>query len=105
MSPYIVGAILAMAAVTLLCRATPFLFFMRRRPPAILDFLQVYIPPMIMTVLVLGSYKAVDFAKAPYGIPAIVSGLVVAGLHLWKRNSLVSILGGTALYMLLIRVM
>jgi branched-subunit amino acid transport protein AzlD len=104
-SPYIVGAILAMAAVTLLCRAAPFLFFMRRRPPAIVDFLQVYIPPMIMTVLVLASYKAINLAKAPYGIPEIASGLVVAGLHLWKRNALVSILGGTALYMLLIRVM
>lgn len=105
MSPYIIGAILAMGVVTLLCRATPFLFFMRRRPPAVVDFLQVYIPPMIMTVLVLGSYKAISFAKAPYGIPEIASGLVVAGLHLWKRNALVSIFGGTALYMLLIRVM
>ena len=105
MSLYVLGAILAMAAVTVFCRAAPFLFFMKRRPPAVVDFLQAYIPPMIMTVLVLGSYRAMSFAKAPYGIPEILSGLVVAGLHLWKRNTLVSILGGTALYMVLIRVM
>jgi branched-subunit amino acid transport protein AzlD len=105
MNPYILGAILAMAAVTVLCRATPFLFFMRRRPPAVVDFLQIYIPPMIMTVLVLGSYKGLSFAAPPYGIPEIAAGLAVAGLHLWKRNTLASILGGTALYMVLIRVM
>jgi branched-subunit amino acid transport protein AzlD len=105
MSPYVLGAILAMAAVTILCRATPFLFFMRRRPPAIVDFLQVYIPPMIMTVLVLGSYKSLSFAEAPYGAPELIAGVAVAGFHLWKRNTLLSILGGTALYMLLIRVM
>ena len=105
MNAYVLGAILAMGAVTLLCRATPFLFFMRRRPPAVVDFLQVYIPPMIMTVLVLGSYKALSFARAPYGIPEIAAGLAVAALHLWRRNTLVSIFGGTALYMVLIRVM
>jgi branched-subunit amino acid transport protein AzlD len=103
-SLYVVGAIIAMASVTLLCRAAPFLFFLHRRPPRIVEFLQAYIPPMIMTVLVLGSYKAVSFVKAPYGIPEIAAGLTVAGLHLWKRNTLVSILGGTALYMILIRV-
>jgi branched-subunit amino acid transport protein AzlD len=102
---YLLGAVLAMAAVTLLCRATPFLFFLKRRPPAVVDYLQVYIPPMIMTVLVLSSYKSLDFARAPYGIPAIAAGLAVAALHLWKRNTLISIFGGTALYMVLIRVM
>jgi len=105
MSAYVLGAILAMGAVTVLCRAAPFLFFIRRRPPAIVDYLQRYIPPMIMTVLVLGSYKGISFAIAPYGIPEIAAGLAVAGLHLWKRNTLVSILVGTAMYMVLIRVL
>jgi branched-subunit amino acid transport protein AzlD len=104
-SAYVLVAMLAMAAVTVLCRAAPFLFFMRRRPPAVVDFLQVYIPPMIMTVLVLGSYKGLSFAAWPYGIPEIASGLVVAALHLWRRNTLLSILSGTVLYMVLIRVM
>jgi branched-subunit amino acid transport protein AzlD len=101
----VLGAILAMAAVTLLCRAAPFLFFMKRRPPAVVDFLQIYIPPMIMTVLVLSSYKGISFGAPPYGLPELAAGLAVAGLHLWKRNTLVSIFAGTALYMLLIRVM
>jgi branched-subunit amino acid transport protein AzlD len=102
---YVLGAFLAMAAVTLFCRAAPFLFFMKRRPPAVVDYLQKYIPPMIMTVLVLGSYKGISFARAPYGLPELAAGLVVAALHLWKRNTLLSIFAGTALYMILIRVM
>jgi branched-subunit amino acid transport protein AzlD len=105
LSPYVLGALLAMAAVTILCRAAPFLFFMKRRPPEVVDYLQKYIPPMIMTVLVLGSYKGISFAEPPYGLPAVASGLLVAALHLWKRNALLSILSGTALYMVLIRVM
>jgi branched-subunit amino acid transport protein AzlD len=104
-SPYVLGAILAMAAVTVLCRAAPFIFFMKRRPPAVVDYLQKYIPPMIMTVLVINSYKGISLAAWPYGLPEIAAGLAVAGLHLWKRNTLVSILSGTALYMILIRVM
>ena len=103
--PYVLGALLAMAAVTILCRAAPFLFFMRRRPPAVVDFLQIYIPPMIMTVLVLGSYKGIDFRAAPWGIPEIAAGLAVAGFHLWKRNALLSIFAGTAFYMILIRLL
>jgi branched-subunit amino acid transport protein AzlD len=105
LSPYVAGAILAMAAVTILCRAAPFLFFMKRRPPAVVDYLQKYIPPMIMTVLVLNSYKGLSLSAWPHGIPELAAGLAVALLHLWKRNTLVSILSGTALYMILIRVM
>jgi branched-subunit amino acid transport protein AzlD len=102
---YVLGAVLAMAAVTVACRATPFVFFRKRRPPKIVDYLQRYIPPMIMTVLVLGSYKTTSFAAPRDWVPGIAAGFAVAALHLWKRNTLLSILGGTALYMILIRVM
>jgi branched-subunit amino acid transport protein AzlD len=104
-SAYVLGAILAMAAVTVFCRAAPFLFFMKRRPPAVVDYLQRYIPPMIMTVLVIGSYKGISFASVGLWVPSLVAGIAVAALHLWKRNALISIFGGTALYMLLIRLM
>jgi branched-subunit amino acid transport protein AzlD len=104
-SSYVLISILAMAAVTVFCRAAPFLFFMRRRPPAVVDYLQRYIPPMIMTVLVIGSYKGLDLARSPYGMPELAAGLAVAVLHLWKRNTLLSIFAGTAIYMTLIRIL
>jgi branched-subunit amino acid transport protein AzlD len=101
---YWIAAMLAMGGITLLCRAAPFIFFMKRKPPPVLEYLQVFIPPMIMTILVLNSFKGIDFGAAPYGLPEIGSALVVALLQLWKRHALLSIVGGTALYMILIRV-
>ncbi len=101
---YVLGAVLAMGLVTVLCRATPFLFFMRRKPPAIFEYLEQSIPPMIMTILVLNSFKTLELTHAPYGLPEIGSAAVVAILQAWKRNALLSIIGGTVLYMIVIRV-
>jgi branched-subunit amino acid transport protein AzlD len=98
-------AVLVMTAVTILTRAAPFLFFSRRNPPAFLGFLQVYAPPVIMSLLVLGSLKDVPFTEAPYGIPAVAGVVLSAALHLWKRNVLLSIAGATTLYMVLIRIL
>lgn len=103
--PRILLAIAAMGLVTLACRATPFLLFARREPPALLGYAQRYLPPMIMTVLVFNSYKSLNLSVLPWGLPAIVAGLVVASLQWWKGNALFSIAGGTALYMALGRLL
>jgi branched-subunit amino acid transport protein AzlD len=102
---YVIGATLAMAAVTLLCRAAPFLFFSRREPPAVLGYLATYIPPVIMTLLVLNSLKGISFGEPGRFVPELAAAAATAGFHLWRRNVLLSIGAGTALYMLLIRVM
>jgi branched-subunit amino acid transport protein AzlD len=102
---YLLLAVLIMTAVTILTRAAPFLFFSRRKPPAFLGYLQVYVPPVIMTLLVLGALKDVPFGEAPYGIPAVAGVVLSAVLHLWKRNVLLSIAGATTLYMVLIRIL
>jgi branched-subunit amino acid transport protein AzlD len=98
-------ACFVMGLVTLACRAAPFVFFMRRKPPPIVDYLQRYIPPMIMTILVLNGLKGISFARSPYGVPELAASAAVALLHLWKRNVLLSICAGTALYMALIRIL
>lgn len=98
-------AVLVMTAVTILTRAAPFLFFSRRKPPAFLGFLQVYVPPVIMSLLVLGALKDVPFRESPYGIPALAGIALAASLHLWKHNVLLSIAGATTLYMVLTRIL
>ena len=105
MTAYYLGAVLAMAAVTLFLRALPFIFFGRREPPALVAYVARYLPPVIMTILVLDSFKGLRLDRAPFGIPELVSAAVVAALQAWKRNAMLSILGGTALYMLLMRVL
>ncbi len=94
----------AMAALTILTRAVPFLFFARRKPPAALVYLQKYLPPSLMVILVLSAFKDISPADASAGLPLLAAAVLTALVHLWKRNVLASIAFGTALYMVLIRV-
>ena len=91
-----------MAAVTFLLRALPFLVFHKETPPYI-SFLGKVLPSAIIGMLVIYCLKDVDIFRAPYGLPELIAGLSVVGLQAWKRNSLVSILAGTVIYMVLIR--
>jgi branched-subunit amino acid transport protein AzlD len=92
----------AMAATVLFCRALPFLFFSGRKPPKALSFLESSTPAIAMAVLVVASYGSLSWGSSPEPWFQVGAGLVVGLLHLWKRNALVSILGGTGLYMVLL---
>lgn len=94
-----------MALIIVSCRALPFLFFSGKKPPAFLSFVETYMPAIAMTVLAVSSYTSIRWASPPHGLPELAAGVLVVALHLWKRNALLSILGGTALYMLLCRLM
>jgi len=100
----IIFTVVAMAALTIMTRAVPFLFFARRKPPAALDYLQKYLPPALMVILVLSAFKDIPQANAGSALPMAAAAVVTALVHLWKRNVLASIACGTALYMILIRI-
>ena len=100
----ILAAIAVMAGVTFFTRVFPFLFFGgRRNPPMFLQFIQRYIPPMIMVILVVYALSDVVWLKPPHGIPEVLCILVAGGLHVWKKNALVSIFSATILYMVLVQ--
>jgi branched-subunit amino acid transport protein AzlD len=90
----------AMALTIIACRALPFLFFSGNRPPKTLSFLEIYMPAIAMTVLVVASYTSLDWSATSDAILQLAAGILVLGLHVWKRNALVSILGGTIFYMI-----
>jgi branched-subunit amino acid transport protein AzlD len=92
-----------MAALTFFTRVAPFLLFSRRNPPRIIRYVQQYIPPMVMTILVVYCLADVDWQAAPYGIPELIAVAVVAALHLWRRNALISIFCGTGVYMFMVQ--
>ena len=94
--------ILVMAGVTALLRFLPFLVFRRHTPPYI-AYLGKVLPPALIGMLVIYCFKDVSFAAAPFGLPELIAAVCVVVLHVWKRNSLVSILGGTGIYMLLVQ--
>lgn len=92
------------ALVTVLLRVTPFLIFSGdRKTPAYILWLGEVLPYAIMAMLVVYCLKSVDVFAGSHGIPEAISCLVVGLLHLWKRQSLLSICGGTFCYMFLVQ--
>lgn len=94
--------VLVMALATWMLRFAPFLIFRKRTPPYIV-YLGKVLPPAIIGMLVVYCLKEVDVTMAPFGLPELTAAAGVAVLQWWKRNSLISILFGTILYMILIR--
>ena len=92
--------IAVMAIGTMLLRFLPFLIFRQHTPPYI-AYLGRVLPPALIGMLVIYCLKDVDLASAAHGLPELIAAAVVVGAQCWKRNSLVSILGGTVAYMLL----
>lgn len=98
------GMILAVAAGTQLTRWLPFwLFPENREPPAVVTYLGRVLPPACMGLLVVYCLKDVSWLSGAHGVPELVSIAAVAALHKWKNNVLLSIAGGTALYMFLVQ--
>ena len=96
--------ITAAVLVTMATRFIPFLIFgEKRKTPAIIEYLGTVLPCAIMGMLVVYCLKDISFLASPFGIPEIISCIVVAALHIWKRNSLLSIGGGTMCYLLLVQ--
>ena len=92
------------ALVIMATRFLPFLIFgENRKTPPIITYLGTVLPCAIMGMLVVYCLKDMSVLSWPYGLPEIIACIVVAVLHVWKRNSLLSIGGGTVCYMLLVQ--
>ena len=90
--------------VTMSTRFIPFLIFgEKRKTPPVIGYLGTVLPCAIMGMLVVYCLKDVSFLHSPFGLPELIACAVVAALHVWKRNSLLSIGGGTVCYMLLVQ--
>ena len=96
--------ILLVALTTLATRAIPFILFPEgRKIPKSVQYLGKVLPPAVIGMLVVYCFKSMDITSAPFGLPEIIAGIVVALLHVWKRNNLLSIGAGTVLYMVLVQ--
>ena len=96
--------IVVMSLVTIFLRFLPFWIFGNRKTPDSIVYLGKVLPYAIMGMLVVFCLKSVSFIVNPHGIPEILACLVVIGLHVYKRNTLLSIVVGTAVYMFLVQV-
>lgn len=89
---------------TMATRFLPFIVFSSEKPiPKFIQDLGRALPGAVFGMLVIYCLKNVSVLSAPFGLPELISIAVVVALHLWKRKMLVSIAGGTAVYMLLVQ--
>lgn len=96
--------ILVCALVTAATRFLPFLVFgSSKKTPAFITNLGKVLPGAIIAMLVVYCLKDISFLAYPYGIPELLGCAAVAVLHVWKRNSLLSIGVGTVFYMVLVQ--
>ena len=96
---------IAMCVVgTMLTRFLPFLVFRPKRPtPRYIQYLGRVLPGAIFAMLIIYCLRDVSLLQGSHGLPELIAIAVTAGLHLWKRQMLLSIAGGTICYMLLVQ--
>ena len=104
MNTHALWIVLICAGVTLALRALPFMCFGGKGGvPRVIASLGRALPAAIMAALVVYCMKGVPYGAFADGAKQLAAAGCVVALHLWRRNTLLSIAGGTAVYMILIR--
>ncbi|MBU5675950.1 AzlD domain-containing protein [Alkaliphilus sp. MSJ-5] len=101
---YTLIAILVIGIVTFAIRVAPFILFGKdKATPKYVQYIGNYLPPAVIAMLIIYCLRNVNISAFPFGIPETIGVITVAILHIWKRNNLISIIGGTAIYMIAIQ--
>ena len=98
---YAVKAIIICSVCTIIERSVPFIVFRGKEVPEVVTYLGKVLAMAIITTLVFFCIRNIDFSAAKSFAPQLISCAATVGLHLWKRNTLLSIAGGTICCMLL----
>lgn len=96
--------VIVMSIVTAVLRFAPFILFPEgRKRPKVVTYLGTVLPYALMGMLVVYCFKSVNVTSAPFGLPELLATIFVIAIHVWKRNTLISVFGGVILYMLLVQ--
>jgi branched-subunit amino acid transport protein AzlD len=92
-----------------LMRALPFILFAKTKPPKFLYFIENYIPPLILSILLIYSIKETTIIIPSANLitnylPSLLCITIAILLHLYKKNAMISIFASTIIYMVLIRI-
>jgi len=97
--------IIIMASGVVSTRALPFFVFSsKEKTPQFVRFLGKYLASAVFGMLVVYCLKDIQFQNGDHGIPQILGIICCVLLHLWRKNMLLTIAGGTVFYMLLIQI-
>lgn len=89
---------------TMLTRFLPFLIFPPgKETPKYIQYVGKVLPAAVFGLLVIYCLRSVDLFSGNHGLPEALSIALVIALHVWKRQMLLSIAGGTICYMLLVQ--
>ena len=95
--------IAVIALVTMGLRFLPFAIFRGRQTPPFISYLGRVLPCAIMGMLVVYCLRNTSITAAPFGLPELIATALVVVLHIWKKNTLLSIIAGTVCYMVLVQ--
>ena len=98
-----IAMVAVIALVTAALRFLPFLLLRGRQTPPFIAYLGKVLPFAIMGMLVIYCLRGTTFTSLGSFAPQAIAVAVTAALHLWRKNTLLSVLGGTAAYMLLVQ--
>ncbi|MCR6546405.1 branched-chain amino acid transporter permease [Dehalobacterium formicoaceticum] len=89
---------------TMLTRFLPFILFPQNKPtPKYVQYLGKVLPSAVLGMLVIYCLKDVNILTGSHGVPELIAIVVIVVLHFWKKQMLISIAGGTIVYMLLVQ--
>lgn len=94
--------LLVIGAVTYALRLAPFVALRTLGESKVVAYLGRTMPLGVMAVLVVYTLSSVDLTAAPHGLPELVGVAVTAALHLWRHNAMLSIVGGTGSYLVVL---
>lgn len=102
---YVWGSVAIITVVTATLRFLPFALFSKKESvPKFIEKLSYLLPAAVMGMLVIYCIRSTTFDSLSGFLPTLIASLTVILLHAWRRNTLISIIFGTAVYMILIRV-
>ncbi len=91
---------------TMFTRFAPFIIFSEnRKTPEFINYIGKYLPPAVFGMLIIYCLKDVSIFRPGHALPEIIAIGVTVAMHLWKRQTLLSIAGGTLSYMLLLHLL
>ncbi|MCL2224109.1 MAG: AzlD domain-containing protein [Defluviitaleaceae bacterium] len=105
--PTITQALILIAILSLgtaITRFLPFVFFPNAESaPPYVHYLGKMLPTAAISLLVVYCFREIELTAAPHGLPEVIAIAAVAALHIWKKNTLLSIAAGTVVYMGLVQ--
>lgn len=95
--------IVCMAIAVMTTRFLPFAMFQGRKTPKVIKDLGTVLPAAVFGLLVVYCLKNVDITTGHHGIPELIGIVATVILHVWRRQMMLSIAGGTIIYMILVQ--